>query len=70
MSRNDRDIFKKRRMHFIQINVNSFFPKINEVHYIANITDASVIGISETKLGKIILSSELEISGYDLIRLD
>ena len=30
----------------------------------------SIIGISETKLNETILSSELEIDGYDLVRLD
>ena len=41
-------------------------PKIGEVRYIANITNASIIGISETKLDETILSSELEVDGYDL----
>ena len=50
--------------------VNSLLPKIDEVRYIANITKASIIGISETKLDETILSSELEVDGYVLIRLD
>ena len=45
-------------------------PKIDEVCYIANITNASIIGISETKLDKTIWSSELEVDGYDLVRLN
>ena len=45
-------------------------PKIDEVRYSTNISNASIIGISEVKPGKIILSSELEIDGYDLMRLD
>ena len=57
-------------MHFIHININSLLPKIDEVRYIVNITNASIIGISETKLDKSILSSELEIGGYDLVRPD
>ena len=40
------------------------------MHYIANITNASIIGISETKLDETILSGELEVGGYDLVRLD
>ena len=44
--------------------------KIDQVRYIANITNASIIGISETKLGETILSSELEIDGYDLLKLN
>ena len=57
-------------MHFIHININSLLPKIDEVRYIVNITNASIIGISETKLDKSILSSELEIGGYDSVRPD
>ena len=45
-------------------------PKIDEVSYIAYITNASIIGISETKLGETILSSELEVNGYGLVRLN
>ena len=47
-------------MYFIHININSLLPKIDEVRYISNIINASVIGISETKLDETILSSELE----------
>ena len=36
-------------MHFIHMNINSLFPKIDEVRYTANITNASIIGIGETK---------------------
>ena len=54
-------------MQFIHININSLLPKIDEVHYIANKTNASIIGISETKLDETILSSELEVDGYDLV---
>ena len=50
MSRNDWDVFKKGGMRFIHLNVNSLLPKTDEVHYIANITNPSVIGINETKL--------------------
>ena len=37
---------------------------------IASITNVTIIGISEIKLGKTILSSELEIDDYDLVRLN
>ena len=55
-------------MHFIHININSLLPKIDEVHYITNITNASIIGISETKLDETFLSSESEVDGYNLVR--
>ena len=57
-------------MHFIRININSLLPKIDEVRYIANITNVSIIGICETKLDETTLSGELEVDGYDLVRLD
>ena len=57
-------------MHFIHININSLLQKIDEARYIGNITNESIIGKSETKLDKTILSEELEVDGYELVRLD
>ena len=51
-------------MHFIHLNKNSLLPKIDEIRYIVKLTNAAVIGLSETKLDNIILSSELKIEGY------
>ena len=62
------NIFQKRGMHFIHLNINSILPKIDEIRYIAKLTNAIVIGLSETKLDNAVLSSELEIEGYDLVR--
>ena len=45
-------------------------PKIDEIRYIVKLTNATVIGLSETKLDNTVLSSELEIEGYDLVRSD
>ena len=45
-------------------------PKIDEVHYIASITNVSIFGISEAKLEEIIWSSESEVDGYNLVRLN
>ena len=49
---------KKREMHFTHIITNSLLQKFDEVRYIANITNASIIEISETKLDGTIWSSE------------
>ena len=57
-------------MHFIHLNINSLLPKIDEIRYVAKLTNATVIGLSETKLDNTVLSSELEIEGYDLVRSD
>ena len=45
-------------------------PKIDEIRYIVKLTNATVIGLSETKLDNTVLSSELEIEGYGLVRSD
>ena len=57
-------------MHFIHLNINNFLPRIDEIRYIAKLTNATVIGLSETKLDNAVLSSQLEIEGYDLVRSD
>ena len=44
------NIFKKRGMHFIHLNINSLLPKIDEIRYVAKLTNAIVVGLSETKL--------------------
>ena len=64
------NIFQKRSMHFIHLNINSILPKIDEIRYIPKLTNATVIGLSETKFDNTVLSSELEIEGYDMVRSD
>ena len=54
-------------MHFLHLTINSLLPKIDEMHKIVKLTNATVIGLSETKLGNTVLSSETEI---DLVRSD
>ena len=70
VSRNDWDLFKKIKMRFTHKNVNSILPKVDEVSYIVNVTNVSIIGISQTKLDQTNLLCELEVDGYYLIRLD
>ena len=64
------NIFEKRGMHFIHLNINSILPKIDEIRYIAKLAYATAIGLSETKLDNAVFSSELEIERYDLVRSD
>ena len=61
---------KKDDCTFIHINISSLFPKYDEVHYITNITNVSIFGISEAKLEEIIWSNELEVDGYNLVKLN
>ena len=48
VNRNNWDVFKKREMYFTHIIINSLLPIIHEERYIENITNAYIIGISET----------------------
>ena len=63
-------VFKKRGLHFVHININSFLPKINELRYIAKLSEAAVTGISKSELDDSVLSSEIQIENYDLINFD
>ena len=63
-------LFKKEGLHFVHININSCLPKIDELQYLTKLSNASVVGISETKRDNSISSSKIEIEGYDLLRLD
>ena len=62
--------FKKRGLHFLHININSLLPKIDELRSIAEKSKAAVIGISETKLDKSVLNSEIDIVNYVIIQRD
>ena len=70
INNNTWNVFQKRYMHFIHLNVNSLLSKIDEICYFAKLTNATVVGLSETKLDNTVLSSELEIEGYNLARFD
>ena len=48
-------------MYFIHFNINILLLKIDEIRYIAKLTNAGVIALIETKLGNTALSSELKI---------
>ena len=58
------EIFRNRGLHFIHLNINSLLPKIDELREIVKISNAMVIGITETKLDKLIGDSEISIDGY------
>ena len=40
------NLFAKKGMHFLHINVNSFLPKVEEIRFIAKKSKATVIGIT------------------------
>ena len=45
-------------------------PKIDELWHKVKLTNAVVTGISESKLDDSVLTSEIQINGYDLLRCD
>ena len=45
-------------------------PKIDELRHIARLTNAAVMGISESKLDDSVPTSEIQIDEYDLLRYD
>ena len=64
------NIFKHRGLHFLHLNLNSLLLKIDGFRHIARLTNAAVIGISESKLDDSVLTSEIQIDEYDLLRYD
>ena len=45
-------------------------PKIDEIRFIAKQSNAPILGISESRLDSSILSSEVDIEHYDVVRMD
>ena len=64
------NIFKQMSLYILHLNINSLLPKIYEIRFIAKQSNASAIGISESKLDSSFLNSTLDIENYDLIKLD
>ena len=62
------DIFKTKSVHLIHLIVyltlNSLLPKIDELWHMARLSNAAVIGISESKIGKSFTNSEILIDNY------
>ena len=44
--------------------------KIDELRHIARLTNAAVMGISESKLNDSVFTPEIQIDGYDLLCCD
>ena len=59
-------IFKIKGLGLPHLNVNRLLPKIDELRYIARFSNASVTGITESKLYNYILDSEIQIDNYHI----
>ena len=70
LDHNEWNIFKHRGLHFLHLNINSLLPKIDELRHIARLTNAAVMGISESKLDDSVPTSEIQIDEYDLLCYD
>ena len=64
--------FSNRRLHLINLNINSLLPKIDELRDIAKRTKASVIGISEStlKIMKFFFSIEISMEEVLIVTLE
>ena len=50
--------FKHRRIRFLPVNMNSLLLKIGELRQVVRLTNAAVIGVSESKLDDSVPTSE------------
>ena len=63
-------IFKTRDLHFIHLNIHSLQPKTEESWIIAKSTNATIIGISQSKLDESDLEPESQIDKYKILGCD
>ena len=54
----------------MHLNINSLLPRIDELRHMATLSNAAVIGISESKLDKSSTNSEIIKDNYDLLHCD
>ena len=64
------ECFKSKGLNLVHFNMNSLFLEIGELQYIANSSNATVIGISKSKLDESVLQLEIQRNHYDLLRWD
>ena len=63
------DTFKILRL-LLHLNVNSLQLKIEELRYIAKLSNPAVTGMTGSKLDDCILDSEIQIDNYQILRCD
>ena len=52
----------------MHLNINNLLPKTEELRQIAKLTNAVVLGISESKLDESVLEPEIHIDNYETLR--
>ena len=64
------DKFKITRLLLLHLNVNSLQLKIDELRYIAKLSNPAVTGMTGSKLDDCIPDSEIQIDNYQILRCD
>ena len=64
------NVFDKKGLHFLYINVNNLLLKIEEIRFIAKKSEVTVIRISKTKLDGAIFYTEVYTKGYSIVGCD
>ena len=60
--------FFKKGLHILYMNVNSLLPKIDEIRFITKQSNVSILELLNPN--SFILNSEVNIVGYDTIRMN
>ena len=63
-------VFKNSGLHFIHLNINSLLSKTDELGKLVKASNATLAGITESKLDCPINDCEICIEGYNIIRRD
>ena len=66
----DFEVLNNKGLHFMHLNINGLLNKIDELRYITRSSNATVIGITETKLGNTVYDSEVTVDGYNIVPND
>ena len=60
-------MFRNKSRHFGHLNINSIFPKIEQLRSFLINSNIYLFGLTETKLDNTVNNEEAEIDGYNLI---
>ena len=61
------DRFERKGLHLLHLDINSLLPKVDELRNIAQLSNAGVMEITESKLDNCILDSEIQIDNYQIL---
>ena len=67
---NEWSVFNSRGLHSIHLSVNSLLPKIDKLRNIAKLSNAAVIGISESKLDDIRNDLRFDVKLFFCLKLE